>query len=126
MATGPLEGADAAIKVGDAATARLLLERADPADPRTLEALAQACYLELDYLRAIEAWESAYPLYRTTGDPADALRVARALAGVYSTRTTSAGPRSSPPRGPARRPGRVRAGRRRGTGRASSRRSRRS
>ena len=75
--------ARAAIKAGDAAEARRRLEQADGADPTVRELLARVYYLELDYLAAIEAWESAYPAYRAAGDAVGAVRIARTLAGMY-------------------------------------------
>jgi DNA-binding NarL/FixJ family response regulator len=75
--------ARAALKRGDAATARRVLEGADPTDAGVVEALAQASYLELDFARAIELWEMCYPAYRRAGDLAGAVRVARTLAGMY-------------------------------------------
>ena len=78
-----LERARAAIRLGDAATARRALEAVDPADAAAREALAQVCYLELDFPGAIEAWEAAYPVYHAAGDAVGALRVARTLAYLY-------------------------------------------
>ncbi len=81
---GPLELGRAAVRTGDAATARRILEGADPTDARIREALAQVSYLELDFPRAIEGWESAYAAYREMGDLAGAIRVARTLSGMYA------------------------------------------
>jgi DNA-binding NarL/FixJ family response regulator len=80
---GKLEHARAAIKLGDAATARRVLEAVDPVDAAAREALAQVCYLELDFPGAIEGWEAAYPGYHAAGDAVGALRVARTLAYLY-------------------------------------------
>ena len=80
-----LERGRAAIRSGDAATARRALAQADPDDAGVLEALAQACYLELDYPRAIEGWEAAYPAYHEAGDRAGATRVARTLSYMYAS-----------------------------------------
>src|SRR4051794_23556077 len=49
-----LERARAAIRSGDAATARRALEAVDPVDAAAREAFAQVCYLELDFRGAIE------------------------------------------------------------------------
>jgi hypothetical protein len=46
-----LQRARAAIRLGDAATARRVLEAVDPVDAAAREALAQVCYLELDFPR---------------------------------------------------------------------------
>src|SRR4051812_35305757 len=78
-----LERARAAIRSGDAATARRALEAVDPVDAAAREAFAQVCYLELDFRGAIEAWEAAYPGYHAIGDAVGALRVARTLAYLY-------------------------------------------
>ncbi len=72
-----------AIRAGDAATARRLLEGADRGEPSVTEALAQVSYLELDFPGAIESWEAAYAGYRRAGDRIGAVRVARTLAGMY-------------------------------------------
>ena len=78
-----MERARAALKAGDAASARHVLDQADPADARVLEARAQAYYLDLMYSEAIEGWEAAYPAYHAAGDRQGAARVARTLAGMY-------------------------------------------
>jgi DNA-binding NarL/FixJ family response regulator len=75
----------AALRVGDAEGARRLLESAD-ADPTSgavLESLAQASYLQFDFLRCVEEWESAYAAHRSSGDHVGAVRVARTVACVH-------------------------------------------
>ena len=83
MPVDEVEGVRAAIKAGDAAGARRRLDALDATGPAVHELRAQVCYLELDYRGAIEAWEAAYPAYRTAGDEVGAVRVARTLAGLY-------------------------------------------
>src|SRR3954462_212786 len=78
-----LERARPAIRSGDAASARRVLEAGDPVDAAVREELGQVCYLELDFRGAIEAWEAAYPGYHAAGDAVGALRVARTLAYLY-------------------------------------------
>ena len=53
--------------------------------PETIEGLAQAAYLELDYPTAIEGWERAYAGYREVGDDVGAVRAARTLGCMYGT-----------------------------------------
>ena len=48
-----------------------------------LEGEARACYLGLDFLAALAAWERAYAAYRAEGDPVGAVRMARTLAGMH-------------------------------------------
>jgi DNA-binding CsgD family transcriptional regulator len=81
----PLVDARAALRVGDAATARRLLSAPGSADPSgpVLEALGQASYLELDFVRAAEEWERAYAAHRRSGDHVGAVRVARTVACVH-------------------------------------------
>jgi DNA-binding NarL/FixJ family response regulator len=75
----------AALRVGDAARARRLLEEAaaDPTSGAVLEGLAQASYLQFDFLRCVEEWERAYAAYRRSGDHVGAIRVARSVACVH-------------------------------------------
>ena len=79
--------AHAALRAGDAAGARALLERAgaEPASGDVIDGLAYAAYLELDLIRAIEGWERAYAAYRDAGDRANAIRVARTLGFMHGT-----------------------------------------
>lgn len=80
------EGA-AALRVGDAVRAVDVFERAVADSPTgtALEGLAQAAYLSIDHLRAIEQWELAYAAYRGSGDQNSAIRVARTLAYMYGS-----------------------------------------
>jgi hypothetical protein len=75
----------AALRVGDAAAARRLLEGpgADPASGSVLEGLAQASYLHFDFVRCVEEWEHAYAAHRRSGDHVGAVRVARTVACVH-------------------------------------------
>ena len=75
----------AALRTGDAATARRVLERALRESPsgEVTEGLARVAYLELDFARAIAGWEEAYAVYRHEADVLGAVRVARALAKTY-------------------------------------------
>ena len=77
----------AALRTGDAAAARALLdERGDAADhAAVLELRARASYLDLAYTDAIEQWEQAYAAHREAGDSLAAVRVARSLACMYGT-----------------------------------------
>ena len=74
-----------ALRRGDAATARVIFERAptEPASGDVVEGLARASYLERDYSRAIEEWERAYAAHRDAGDLLGTVRVARTLAYMY-------------------------------------------
>src|SRR5262249_47920369 len=81
-----LERARSALRGGDAAGARLLLDEvyaecSDDAD--VLEVLGRAAYLELDFQGAIEHWQRAYAGFRASGDQYGAVRVARLLAPAY-------------------------------------------
>src|SRR3954471_11762113 len=71
--------------MGDAAAARRLLEGpdADPASGSVLEGLAQASYLQFDFLRCVEEWERAYAAHRRSGEHVGAVRVARTVACVH-------------------------------------------
>jgi DNA-binding NarL/FixJ family response regulator len=75
----------AALRIGDAAGARRLLEGAgvDRTSGAVLERLAQASYLQFDFLRCVEEWESAYAAHRRSGDHVGAVRVARTVACVH-------------------------------------------
>jgi len=77
----------AALREGDAATARRVLESAlaESASDDVLEGLARAAYLELDFARAIKDWERAYAAHRDGGDRVGAVRVARTLAYMYGS-----------------------------------------
>ena len=81
-----IEQARAALRCGDASTARLRLDELaaeTPDDPDVLEALGRAAYLELDFAAAIENWQRSYAAFRAAGDQLGAVRVARSLAPVY-------------------------------------------
>src|SRR5262249_18199474 len=76
----------AAVRVGDGAGARRAFELALAESPTTgevIEGLARAAYLELDFARAIEDWERAYPAYRQVGGPVGAGRGAREVEHMY-------------------------------------------
>jgi len=75
----------AALRMGDAAAARRLLEGpdVDPASGSVLEGLAQASYLQFDFLRCVEEWERAYAAHRRSGEHVGAVRVARTVACVH-------------------------------------------
>jgi tetratricopeptide (TPR) repeat protein len=77
----------AALRAGDAAAARRVLEQALATSPSgdVIEGLARAAYLALDFQTAIEEWERAYAAYRGVGDQPGMIRVARTLAGMYLT-----------------------------------------
>ena len=81
-----LEGR-AALRAGDAATARRLFESdlVDASSGEVLEGLARVAYLELDYESAIERWERAYAAHRDRDDCVGAVRVARTLAYMYGS-----------------------------------------
>jgi DNA-binding CsgD family transcriptional regulator len=82
----PLAECRAALRHGDAATARRLLEAADgrPESGELLELRAQAAYLELDFPATAELWERAYAAHRAAGEPAGAVRAARMLCFVHN------------------------------------------
>jgi DNA-binding CsgD family transcriptional regulator/Tfp pilus assembly protein PilF len=83
-----IERARSALRVGDATSARVLLDDAllgCPDEPLALETLARADYLELDFAAAVEHWQQAYARYRAAGDQVSAVRVARSLAPTYGT-----------------------------------------
>jgi DNA-binding CsgD family transcriptional regulator len=79
-----IDGARSALRAGDAATARQLLDEfPDQADPEVLECRGRAAYLELDFPQASEQWQRAYAGFRGRGDQFAAVRVARSLAPLY-------------------------------------------
>lgn len=82
-----LDQGRAALRAGDAATARAAFEQvmAEQPHPQAMEGLARVRYLELDFSRAVESWEEAYAAYREAGDGVGAVRVARTLGGMYLT-----------------------------------------
>ena len=58
-----IEQARSALRAGDAASARILLDEANtehPDDADVLEGLGRAAYLDLDFQAAIEHWQRAY------------------------------------------------------------------
>ena len=77
----------AALRAGDAAGARTVLEKALAESPSgdVIEGLARASYIELDFRRAIDGWDRAYAAHRDGGDQVGAVRVARTLAYMYGT-----------------------------------------
>jgi DNA-binding CsgD family transcriptional regulator len=85
----PLAEGRAALRRGDAVTARRLLSPLAAGDGEqsgdVVESLARCAYLELDYPSAIEAWERAYGMHRAAGAGAAAIRVARMLAYMYGS-----------------------------------------
>ena len=70
-----------ALKVGDAARARRVFERAIEATDGgdALEGMARVEYLDGNFELAIERWEQAYAAYRADSDHAGAVRCARNL-----------------------------------------------
>ena len=82
-----VDEARAALRAGDAAGARRVLEpaRGPSASGAVLEGLARAAYLDLDFAHAIEDWEGAYAAYRRTDDRLGAIRVARTLGYLYGS-----------------------------------------
>ena len=81
-----IEAGRAALRAGDASTARRAFEAAlEAASPSgdAIEGLARVAYLELDFTRAIETWERAYAAHRDDGDQVGAVRVARTLSYMY-------------------------------------------
>ena len=81
-----IEQARSALRAGDAASARILLDEANtehPDDADVLEGLGRAAYLDLDFQAAIEHWQRAYAGFRAAGDQFGAVRVARSLAPTY-------------------------------------------
>jgi DNA-binding CsgD family transcriptional regulator len=80
--------ARAALRVGDAAAARRILEPAAPTG-EVLELLSAASFVLLEFSRAIEEMERAYAAHRAAGDGAGAVRTARTLGGMVGTTTGS-------------------------------------
>jgi DNA-binding NarL/FixJ family response regulator len=81
-----LEAARSALRGGDAAGAKRLLDELYaecPDNASVLEALGRAAYLALDFEAAIEHWQRAYAFFRAAGDQFGAVRVARSLAPAY-------------------------------------------
>jgi DNA-binding CsgD family transcriptional regulator len=76
--------ARASLRVGDAATARGLLESAAPSG-EVLELRAAASFVLLEYARSIDEMEQAYAAYRADGDGAGAVRAARTLGYFYGS-----------------------------------------
>jgi DNA-binding CsgD family transcriptional regulator len=74
----------AALRAGDATTARAALEQAS-ATAEVLEGLAAASYILFEYERGIEEFERAYAAYRAAGDGVGAARVARTLGYMHGT-----------------------------------------
>jgi len=75
----------AALRVGDAATARSSFEAALALGPNSaaLEGLGFADYLAMDFDEAIDLWQQSYAGYRAEGNGAGAVRVARMLGYMY-------------------------------------------
>jgi|SoiMetStandDraft_5_1073268.scaffolds.fasta_scaffold00029_13 DNA-binding CsgD family transcriptional regulator len=75
----------AALRVGDAATARTSFEAALALGPNSaaLEGLGFADYLAMDFDEAIDLWQQSYAGYRADGNGAGAVRVARMLGYMY-------------------------------------------
>lgn len=84
MADDVIAEARAALRTGDAATARAALQPADPS-AEVLELRAGASFVLLEHDRAIEEMEAAYAAYRAAGDGAGAVRTARTLGGLHGT-----------------------------------------
>jgi DNA-binding NarL/FixJ family response regulator len=76
--------ARAALRIGDATTARSAFEQV-PATPEVLEGLAAASYVLFEYERGIDEFERAYAGYRTAEDGVGAARVARTLGYMHGT-----------------------------------------
>lgn len=78
------EGRDA-FRRGDGAASRSAFEAvlAEHVTGEALEGLARALYLEVDYVRSMEAHEHAYAAYRQAGDRQGAARAARMLAWLH-------------------------------------------
>jgi DNA-binding NarL/FixJ family response regulator len=91
LVIGPCEeliaDGQAALRIGDGATARQRFERALAIEESAvaLEGMARACYLERDFHQTIDLWERSYGAYRATGDAKGAVRVARSLAYAFGT-----------------------------------------
>jgi DNA-binding CsgD family transcriptional regulator len=81
-----LDAGRAALRAGDAAGARRILEASDTSPGGDIvECLARAAYIELDFDRAIGEWEQAYALHQESGDRLAAIRVARTLGYMHGT-----------------------------------------
>src|SRR5689334_24708776 len=81
-----IDGSRSALRAGDAAGARSLLDDARTTsedDPDILECYAKADYLDLDFAAAAEHWQRAYAQYRILTKLG--LR-SRAEAAAYATR----------------------------------------
>ena len=76
--------ARAALRTGDAATARVVLETAEPT-AEVLELRAAASFVLLEHERAIEEMERAYAAYRAAGNGAGAVRTARTLGCLHGS-----------------------------------------
>jgi DNA-binding CsgD family transcriptional regulator len=74
----------AALRRGDAISARAVLEDAEPT-PAVLELLASASFVLLEYDRSLREMETAYAGYRAGRDGAGAARVARMLGGMHGS-----------------------------------------
>src|SRR5258706_15369219 len=77
----------AALRAGDAVTARRAFESAGADSPSgdVPEGLARCSYIELDFQPAIEGWERAYAVFRECDDRMGAVRVARTLAYMHGS-----------------------------------------
>jgi DNA-binding NarL/FixJ family response regulator len=84
MGHDTLADAQEALRSGDGATARAIVERL-PESGEVLAALAKAYYFEHDYTRSIDAWERAYAMYQDEGERLGAVHAARALAFLNGT-----------------------------------------
>ncbi|HEU4491900.1 MAG TPA: response regulator transcription factor [Jiangellales bacterium] len=73
-----------ALRVGDAGEARRILEQLE-ATGETLELLAAASFVLLEYPRSIEEMELAYAAYRAAGEGAGAVRTARTLGALHGS-----------------------------------------
>ncbi len=73
-----------ALRIGDATTARKVLEQATET-PEVLEGLAAASYVLFEYERGIGEFERAYAAYRSAGDGVGAARVARTLGYMHGS-----------------------------------------
>jgi DNA-binding NarL/FixJ family response regulator len=76
--------ARAALRVGDATTARVILEPAAPTG-EVLELRAAASFVLLEHTRAIDEMERAYAAYRASGDGTGAVRTARTLGALHGS-----------------------------------------
>ena len=83
-AADAVEQGRAALRVGDAAAARAVLECVPPT-PAVLEGLAAASYVLMEYPRASTSMERAYAAYRQSRRRTGAARMARTLAYLYGS-----------------------------------------